>query len=142
MPYELCDKLCNLTEAAANVYTMKKDLLDALVQKRTAALKGLTAHTFAAGAGLWSMAGAIAIGVEMAEGATLVTSAAGASAACAAAAICWPAALAGGTVMVMSSIKAVGHYQEKTALEGRKRDCEFGDYTTFLSSSHCSTRIA
>ncbi|KAF4624254.1 hypothetical protein G7Y89_g13919 [Cudoniella acicularis] len=133
MPYELCDRLCNLTQAAAYVFTLKKDLFDTLISARLNALKSCTAHAVVSGAALWSMTSSIAMAVDMAEGTMLLGGVASSSMACTAAAICWPATLVAGSFMIMSSIKAIGHYKENTDLAKKKSDCEKVLDTTLVS---------
>ena len=123
-PYHLCAKLCELTEAAAHVYTLREDLFEALVDARNKQLKKLAANGVASGAALWSLGGAIAMGIEITEAAAVATatgtSAVTTCATAAAAAACWPVAVAAGGIMLVTGTKAFFHYKEAKALGKRK----------------------
>jgi hypothetical protein len=117
VPYQLCDKLCNLSEAATHIFTLKKDLFDALVLACNKAVQKCVTHGFVSGAALLSMASSM----EIAEGTLLVGNAADAT-------ICLPMAVVAGSIVVASSVKAVGHYKEKNALRKKMSNCENGVY--------------
>lgn len=138
--HDLCAKLCDLTEAAANVYTLRQDLFKALVDARNKQLKKLAANGAASGAALWSLGGAIAMGIEITETAAVAT-ATGASAvttcatAAAAAAACWPVAVAAGSIMLVTGTSAFFHYKEAKALGKRKICYEKSECSILPTSS-------
>ena len=138
-PHHLCAKLCELTGAAAEVYTLKQDLFEVLVDARNKELKKLAANGAASGAALWSLGGAIATGIEITEAAAVATatgtSAVSTCATTAAAAACWPVAVAASSVMLVTGTGAFFHYKEAKALGKRKICCEKSECSILPTSS-------
>ncbi|OCL07270.1 hypothetical protein AOQ84DRAFT_377843 [Glonium stellatum] len=117
VPYHRYARLCDLTEAAANVYTLREDLFEALVDARNEEIKKLAASGATSGVALWSLGGAVAMGMQIGETAAVVNTCATA----AVAAACWPAAIVAGSIMVTTGTRAFFHYKEAKVLGKKKK---------------------
>lgn len=126
--YKLCDNLCKLTIAASKLLILRKPLFDLIRLQRTNDLAACTAHTVASGAMLWSLGGALALGLEMAGETALIAEGALSAGACAAAMVCWPAALIAGGLAIKNGVMAVRKHQDKTALDKKRKEYDKGKY--------------